>query len=120
MGGCVRICSIGRCRSKTTTSGTRYRVIQVSQSDAAVSPGPWRPLRNATFRNLLAFNLVSDIGTFMQSVGAAWLMTMIQELAPDWVRARVRRLDGATSWGVFVDTFQDSVRIGQRQRAQEF
>ncbi len=50
---------------------------QVSQSGAAVSPGPWHPLRNATFRNLLASNLVSDIGTFMQSVGAAWLMTSL-------------------------------------------
>jgi MFS family permease len=52
-------------------------MIQVSPSDAATSPGPWRPLRNATFRNLLASNLVSDIGTFMQTVGAAWLMTSL-------------------------------------------
>jgi MFS family permease len=50
---------------------------QVSQSGAAVSTGPWHPLRNTTFRNLLASNLVSDIGTFMQSVGAAWLMTSL-------------------------------------------
>jgi MFS family permease len=50
---------------------------QVSQSDTAFSPGPWQPLRNATFRNLLVSNLVSDIGTFMQSVGAAWLMTSL-------------------------------------------
>lgn len=28
----------------------------------------------ATFRNLLLANVVSDIGAFMQSVGAAWLM----------------------------------------------
>jgi len=34
----------------------------------------WRPLRTPTFRNLLAANVVSDIGAFMQSVGAAWLM----------------------------------------------
>jgi MFS family permease len=34
----------------------------------------WRPLRMPTFRNLLIANVVSDIGTFMQSVGAAWLM----------------------------------------------
>jgi hypothetical protein len=27
----------------------------------------WRPLRVPTFRNLLAANVVSDIGTFMQS-----------------------------------------------------
>ena len=48
-------------------------------SPSVVSPslGPWQPLRNSTFRNLLASNLVSDIGTFMQSVGAAWLMTSL-------------------------------------------
>src|SRR5580658_549294 len=39
--------------------------------------GPWHPLRNAIFRDLLASNLVSDVGTFMQSVGAAWLMTSL-------------------------------------------
>jgi MFS family permease len=34
----------------------------------------WRPLRSSTFRNLLIADVVSDVGTFMQSVGAAWLM----------------------------------------------
>src|SRR5579862_3248582 len=34
----------------------------------------WRPLKSATFRNLLVANVVSDIGAFMQTVGAAWLM----------------------------------------------
>jgi MFS family permease len=34
----------------------------------------WRPLRSPTFRNLLGANVISDVGTFMQSVGAAWLM----------------------------------------------
>ena len=34
----------------------------------------WRPLRVRMFRNLLIADLVSDIGTFMQGVGAAWLM----------------------------------------------
>ena len=32
---------------------------------------PWRPLRVPIFRNLLMADLVSDIGVFMQSVGAA-------------------------------------------------
>jgi MFS family permease len=50
---------------------------QALQPDSTASPGPWQPLRNPTFRNLLASNLVSDIGTFMQSVGAAWLMTSL-------------------------------------------
>jgi MFS family permease len=34
----------------------------------------WRPLRTPIFRQLLIANVASDIGTFMQSVGAAWLM----------------------------------------------
>jgi MFS family permease len=37
----------------------------------------WSPLRIALFRNLLIADLVSDIGTFMQTVGAAWLMTTL-------------------------------------------
>lgn len=32
------------------------------------------PLKQATFRNLLIADVFSDVGTFMQSVGAAWLM----------------------------------------------
>jgi hypothetical protein len=51
-------------------------------SNATASPGRWRPLSNSTFRNLLASNLVSDIGTFMQSVGAAWLMTSLTNSPP--------------------------------------
>jgi MFS family permease len=41
------------------------------------SRSPWRPLKIPIFRNLLIADLVSDIGTFMQSVGAAWLMTSL-------------------------------------------
>src|SRR5271167_279834 len=37
----------------------------------------WRPLRITIFRNLLVADLISDIGAFMQSVGAAWLMTSL-------------------------------------------
>ena len=35
---------------------------QVAQSGVSRSSGPWQPLRNRTFRNLLASNLISDIG----------------------------------------------------------
>ncbi len=41
------------------------------------SISPWRPLRIPIFRNLLIADLVSDIGAFMQTVGAAWLMTTL-------------------------------------------
>jgi predicted MFS family arabinose efflux permease len=37
----------------------------------------WQPLRSATFRNLLIADVVSDVGTFMQTVGAAWLMVSL-------------------------------------------
>jgi MFS family permease len=37
----------------------------------------WRPLRSSIFRNLLLADVISDIGTFMQSVGAAWLMVSL-------------------------------------------
>lgn len=36
---------------------------------------PWAPLANAVFRALWIASLASNIGTWMQSVGAGWLMT---------------------------------------------
>lgn len=39
--------------------------------------GPWRPLRAPIFRSLLLASLVADIGLFMQSVSAAWLMVSL-------------------------------------------
>jgi MFS family permease len=47
------------------------------ENAATRSPNFWRPLRIPLFRNLLIADLVSDIGTFMQSVGAPWLMTSL-------------------------------------------
>src|SRR6202011_2293702 len=41
------------------------------------APSLWRPLRTPAFRNLLLASVVSDIGAFMQSVGAAWLMVSL-------------------------------------------
>src|SRR6201998_2483065 len=41
------------------------------------APSLWVPLRVPAFRNLLAANFVSDIGAFMQSVGAAWMMVSL-------------------------------------------
>lgn len=48
-----------------------------SQHAISSSSSPWHPLRVPLFRNLLIADLVSDIGTFMQSMGAAWLMTTL-------------------------------------------
>src|SRR5258708_10240965 len=46
-----------------------------AKSDAPASL--WQPLRSSTFRNLLVADVVSDVGTFMHSVGAAWLMVSL-------------------------------------------
>jgi MFS family permease len=46
----------------------------MADSSAQPAPSLWQPLRTKTFRNLLIADVVSDVGTFMQSVGAAWLM----------------------------------------------
>jgi len=50
----------------------------------------WAPLRSATFRALWIASLVSNLGTWMHGVGAAWLMT---ELSKD---ARLNALVSAS------------------------
>jgi MFS family permease len=53
-------------------------VVTVAKSDVPQPPRPsrgaWQALRIPAFRSLLLAGLVSDIGTFVQTVGAAWLM----------------------------------------------
>jgi MFS family permease len=50
----------------------------IGKDPANVTNSVWRPLRGQTFRDLLIADIFSDIGTFMQSVGAAWLMVSLQ------------------------------------------
>ena len=38
---------------------------------------PWSPLKNGVFRGLWIATIVSNIGTWMQDVGAGWLMTSL-------------------------------------------
>src|SRR5436190_17418711 len=40
-------------------------------------PSPWSPLQNGLFRGLWIATIVSNIGTWMQDVGAGWLMTSL-------------------------------------------
>jgi MFS family permease len=48
-----------------------------SENTPAASSSPWSPLRIPLFRNLLIADFASDVGSFMQGVGAAWLMTSL-------------------------------------------
>src|SRR3989475_1852975 len=47
-----------------------------SQSSPAAT-SPWSPLQTALFRSLWIATIVSNIGTWMQDVGAGWLMTSL-------------------------------------------
>ncbi len=47
------------------------------QSTVSAVPSAWQPLRVRIFRNLIIADLTSDIGSFMQTIGAAWLMTSL-------------------------------------------
>src|SRR5580692_1459758 len=59
-------------RHETPADATR--VSQAHPSEVGTEWSTWRPLHLPIFRNLLIADLVSDMGTFMQGVGAAWLM----------------------------------------------
>lgn len=50
------------------------RVSRAHPCEVRTEWSTWRPLQVPMFRNLLIADLVSDMGTFMQGVGAAWLM----------------------------------------------
>ena len=52
--------------------------MSIASHDPSVKRSLWRPLRVPVFRNLLLANVVSDIGAFMQVVGAAWLMLSLR------------------------------------------
>jgi MFS family permease len=43
----------------------------------AAAGSAWSPLRNALFRSLWLATIVANIGTWMQDVGAGWLMTSL-------------------------------------------
>src|SRR5258706_6690005 len=57
----------------------------------------WSPLRHSLFRALWLASVASNIGTWMQNVGAAWLMT---SLAPS--PTMVALVQAATSLPVFL------------------
>lgn len=51
--------------------------MKVVGANPAEDPSLWRPLRVPIFRNLLIASAASDMGTFMQGVGAAWMMVSL-------------------------------------------
>jgi len=50
---------------------------QASTAVAPVVQSAWSPLKNSLFRGLWIATIVSNVGTWMQDVGAGWLMTSL-------------------------------------------
>ncbi len=61
---------------QSKTSG-HSQLTATSETRGRRSSSLWRPLHVPTFRHLLVADVISDIGTFMQGVGAAWLMVSL-------------------------------------------
>ena len=49
-------------------------MIQDQQGADDVQPSPWAPLHDRIFRNLFIAQVVSNLGTWMQSVAAQWFL----------------------------------------------
>ena len=64
------------------SSPTSQTALTASTESAPV--GLWTPLRRSIFRWLWIATIVSNVGTWMQDVGASWLMTSLAP-APLWV-----------------------------------
>jgi len=61
-------------------------------ADPRATASAWSPLRHTLFRNLWIATIVSNVGTWMQDVGAGWLMTSLSS-SPSMV-ALVEAADG--------------------------
>ena len=66
-------------------------------STSARPNSPWHPLRHPLFRALWIANLASNVGTWLQSVGASWLMTSLSSSA-----TLVALVQAATSLPMFL------------------
>src|SRR5690349_7946936 len=62
----------GRSGGTTREPGEHRHVVTSPALGAAL--GPWSPLRQPTYRALWLAVLVSNIGTWMQMVGAQWVL----------------------------------------------
>jgi len=68
-----------------------------SAERASASESAWAPLRHPLYRRLWAAQLTSNIGTWMQSVGAVWLMGSLSHSA-----ALVALVQTATTLPIFL------------------
>src|SRR5580704_16549709 len=65
------------CRGAISATSLRVSPAEEKKTLAAGAAGPWSALRYATFRNLWIATVISNIGGWMYSAAAGWLMTSL-------------------------------------------
>jgi len=55
----------------------REGIDSLNSSTALPAASPWSPLQRSLFRSVWIATIVSNVGTWMQDVGAGWLMTSL-------------------------------------------
>src|SRR6202451_1477570 len=84
--------------------------VTVSSDDVKFAPGEtsaWAPLRIAVYRNLFVAQLVSNIGTWMQTVGAQWFLVEHHSSAPIVALVQTASLTPTLVLGLFGGVFAD-------------
>jgi MFS family permease len=81
--------------------------IQNEQHADSGKPSAWAPLRNPVYRNLFIASLVSNIGTWMQSVAAQWFL--VEKHSSDVIVALVQTasLGPTLLFGLFAGVLAD-------------
>jgi MFS family permease len=82
-------------------------VVQDQEHADSGKPSAWEPLRNPVYRNLFIASLVSNIGTWMQSVAAQWFL--VEKHSSDVVVALVQTasLGPTLLFGLFAGVLAD-------------
>ncbi len=74
---------------------------------AAADTSAWAPLKSAIYRNLFTAQLVSNIGTWMQTVGAQWFLVQHHSSATTIALVQTASLKPTLALGLFGDVFAD-------------
>ena len=82
-------------------------VIQDQERADGAQPSPWTPLRNRIYRNLFIAQVVSNIGTWMQSVAAQWFLVEAHSSAVIVALVQTASLGPTLVLGLFAGALAD-------------
>jgi MFS family permease len=82
-------------------------VIQDQEPGAGVQLSPWAPLRDRIYRNLFIAQVVSNLGTWMQSVAAQWFLVQEHSSAVIVALVQTASLGPTLLLGLFAGALAD-------------